>query len=107
MAGRRVGVWVGWLVAGLLAVGGGVWVLVTRLTAEQLSAADQVASVVAAVVALAGFPVAVYGLVLARRGTPGEGGPAGGGGVRQDVRARRDAYVAGRDQHFGRGPDRR
>lgn len=33
-------------------------------------------------------------------------GDAAGPGVVQQVRAGRDAYIAGRDQHFGTGPDR-
>ncbi|WP_431913278.1 hypothetical protein [Micromonospora carbonacea] len=90
---------------GLLTVAAGVWVLVTRLTAQQLSTADQVASVVAAVVAVLGVPIAVYGVVLARRGTTA--GPAAGGGVRQKVRSGGDAVVAGGDLTIGRGRQQR
>jgi hypothetical protein len=58
--GSRIG-WLGWLAAGLLAIAAGALVLVTRLTEEQLSIADQVSSVVAAVVALLGVPITVHG----------------------------------------------
>ncbi|WFE25425.1 hypothetical protein O7623_18750 [Solwaraspora sp. WMMD791] len=99
--------WLGWLVAGLLAVVAGVWVLVTRLTADQLSRADQVASVVAAVVAVGGVPLAVYGVVLARRALVSAGpSQAAGGGLVQRVRAGGDAMVAGRDLTVGRGESR-
>ncbi len=103
-------IWLGWLVAGLLAVVAGVWVLVTRLTADQLSRADQVASVVGAVVAVGGVPLAVYGVVLARRAlvSSGPSGASGGGGVVvQRVRAGGGATVAGEDLRIGRGRGRR
>lgn len=93
---------IGWLAGGLLAVATGVWVLVTRLTADQLSRADQMASVVGAAVALFGLPIAVYGLVLARRASA-SGGLATGSDVSQKVSAGGDAVVAGRDLALGRG----
>jgi hypothetical protein len=98
--------WAVWLAAGVLTVATAVWVLVTRLTAAQLSTADQVASVVAAVVALLGVPIAVHGLVLARRVTA-PAGRAAGGEVRQRVRAGGDAVVAGGDLTIGPGRRRR
>ncbi|MEU4626942.1 hypothetical protein AB0G04_44110 [Actinoplanes sp. NPDC023801] len=93
--------WLGWLVAGSIAVAGGVWVLVTWLTADQLSTADQTASVVAAAVALLGVPIAVYGLSLARRGTA-SANPATPGEVRQKVSSGGTANVAGGDLTIGR-----
>ncbi|MDI6104610.1 hypothetical protein QLQ12_39070 [Actinoplanes sp. NEAU-A12] len=93
--------WLGWLVAGLLAVAGGVWVAVAQLSADQLSTADQVAGVVAAVVAVLGVPIAVYGVVVARRGA-GSAGPAPGGEVRQRVRSGGTAVVAAGDLRVGR-----
>ncbi|MDG4834797.1 hypothetical protein O7627_36635 [Solwaraspora sp. WMMD1047] len=99
--------WLGWLVAGLLAVVAGVWVLAGRLTADQLGTADQVASVVAAVVAVGGVPLAVYGGVLARRALASAGPPqAADGGLVQKVRAGRDATVVGRDMTIGQGKSR-
>ena len=83
----------------MLVIAVGSWSLVALLTAEQLSTADQVASVFAAVV---GLPIAGYGLFAARR-PPAPSGPAAGGRVRQDVSAGRDAYVAGRDLHVEDG----
>lgn len=101
--------WLGWLVAGLLAVAAGIWVLVARLTAQQLSTADQVASVVAGVVAVTGVPLAVYGVILARRALPPPDAPhaAGGAGLVQNVRAGGNAVVAGRDLHVEDGRDLR
>ncbi|MGW4946368.1 hypothetical protein ACWEOZ_32840 [Actinoplanes sp. NPDC004185] len=99
--------WLGWMVAGLLAVAAGVWVLVTRLTADQLSTADQVASVVAAVVAVGGVPLAVYGVVLARRSSESAGSQASGVGRVQKVRAGGHATVAGRDLTMGQSRGQR
>lgn len=94
--------WLGWLVAGLLAIAAGVWVLVTRLTADQLTTADQVASVVAAVLAVGGVPLAAYGVVLARRALMVAGpSQAAAAGLVQKVRAGGDATVAGRDLTIG------
>ena len=99
--------WLGWLTAGSLAVVAGVWVLVTRLTADQLSTADQVSSVVAAVVAVGGVPLAVYGIVLARRALVSADSPAASGPhLVQTVRAGGRATVAGRDLTVGRHPGR-
>ncbi|GIF45377.1 hypothetical protein Axi01nite_96880 [Actinoplanes xinjiangensis] len=86
--------WLGWQAVGVFAVVAGVLVLGTRLTADQLSTADQVASVVAAVMAVLGVPIAVYGVVLARRGAV-PAAPATGGDLQQKVRSGRDANVAG------------
>ncbi|RQX05717.1 hypothetical protein [Micromonospora inaquosa] len=104
--GKRVLVWVGLLTA-IALVGAGVFFGVTRL-----DDADKWGGVVGAVVALLGLPMTVYMTLLARRDTT-EAGPAGkgsdasrqgtGDGMRQQVQAGRDAYVAGRDQHFGGG----
>ncbi|WP_157626864.1 hypothetical protein [Micromonospora maris] len=101
--------WLGSLVVGVLAVVAGVWVLVTQLTADQLSQADQVASVVAAVVAVGGVPLAAYGVILARRAllSPPASGASGGGRVVQKVRADGDATVAGGNLTVGRGRGRR
>ncbi|MDG4834132.1 hypothetical protein O7627_33245 [Solwaraspora sp. WMMD1047] len=72
-----------------------------------MSRADQVASVVAAVVAVGGVPLAVYGAVLARRALVSAGpSQAAGGGLVQRVRAGGDATVAGRDLTVGRGEGR-
>lgn len=106
MAGMARGGGIRWLAVGVLAVVAGVLVLGTRLTADQLSTADQVASVVAAVVAVLGVPIAVYGVVLARRGA-GPADPPLGGDLQQKVRSGRDANVAGGDLHIGRGRGRR
>ena len=59
---RRVLVWTSLLVVGLALVGLGVWFAVVRL-----DDADKWASVVAALVAVLGVPMTVYGLVLSRR----------------------------------------
>lgn len=76
MAGSGRIRWRGWLAAGVLVVAVVVLVLVlvNWLTGTQLSTADQVASVVAAVMAVAGLPLAV---VLARRGNGQPTPPAG------------------------------
>ncbi|MEU7908823.1 hypothetical protein [Actinoplanes sp. NPDC049118] len=76
----------------------------------RLAAADQWGSVVAAVVAVLCLPLTIYGLVLARRASPPPAAPETGtadGPVQQHVRAGRDAYIAGRDQHFGNRPGAR
>lgn len=88
---------------GLVLVGLGGFFGVTRL-----DDADKWGSVVGAVVALLGLPMTLYGLVLARRaghGSATSGPPVSGasGEVHQQVVAGRDAYTAGRDQHFGGG----
>jgi hypothetical protein len=108
--GKRVLVWVGLGVAGIALVGMGVFFGVTRL-----DDADKWGSVVGALAALLGFPMTVYGIVLARRGAtaaePGQRSSADRGGaagaVHQHVRAGRDAYTAGHDQYFGGGPGSR
>jgi hypothetical protein len=105
--GRKILVW-GLLVAsGLALVTVGVFFGVARL-----DDADKWGSVIGALVALLGLPMTVYGVVLARRGLLSSAGQLDTGGgnasqaVRQRVRAGRDAYVAGRDQHFGNGGPR-
>ena len=71
---------------------------------KRLAAADQWSSVVAAVIAVLCLPLTIYGLVLARRSPTPTDPETGTGPVRQHVQAGRDAYIAGRDQHFGNRP---
>ncbi|MET7400419.1 hypothetical protein ABZS66_43725 [Dactylosporangium sp. NPDC005572] len=109
---RRALVWVSVVVGGLVLVGLG-----TLFVVLGLARADQLASVIGAFVGLTGLPVAVYGVVLARRALPSQDGaplaagagtaPPAAGGVHHQVRAGRDAYTAGRDQHFGEGGPKR
>ncbi|MFB9849784.1 hypothetical protein ACFFMR_05250 [Micromonospora andamanensis] len=69
---KRVLVWTSLLVAGCVLVGLGI-----RFAVLRLDDADKWGSVIAALVAMIGVPMTVYGLVLARR--PAEKGerPAG------------------------------
>jgi len=103
-------VWLGLslVLAAVGLLGTGVYFGVLLLDdAKRLSAADQWGSVVAAVVAVLCLPFTIYGLVLTYRSssTPmGSETRTADGPVRQHVTAGRDAYIAGRDQHFGNWP---
>src|ERR1700755_2903091 len=85
------------LVLGLALVfaGAALW-----FAAVRLDVADQWGSVVGGIAAVLGVPMTAYRLGLGRRGGPAGGGPAESSVVDQQIRAGRDAYVAGRDQHF-------
>jgi hypothetical protein len=102
MTGRAV-VWGGGLLA--LAALAGLGVYFNRVGLDE---ADKLSSVIGAFVGLLGLGLAAYGIVLSRRGVQGDDRPqpttqitgtaSGQGQVNQ---AGRDAYQAGRDQHFG------
>ena len=62
--------------------------------------AGQVWAIIGSVAGVAGVLVAVwFGIVQVRQGRKAAGP---GSGVSQNVRAGRDAYTAGRDQHISR-----
>jgi hypothetical protein len=92
------------VITGGLALVGLGWFFLT----VGLEQADRWASAIGVFVAVAALAVSLFGVVLvyrARRVSHDPGDKAGGsraaGGVHQRVRAGRDAYTAGRDQHFG------
>lgn len=101
----------GALVAGGLALLG----LGTVFVASGLDRADKLGSVIGAFAALIGLGLSAYGIVLTRRDAspaaagqpPGDSRTDANRPADQRVWAGRDAYIAGRDQHFGAGPPSR
>ena len=107
---RKTLIWATLTVAGLALVGLGIYFGLTNL-----DHADKWGSVVGALAALSGLAMTSYGLILSRREAPGNIPQRRSGDglprtrdtspVRQQIKAGRDAYVAGHDQNFGaKGP---
>jgi hypothetical protein len=107
MTGRVV-VWGGGLLA--LAAPAGLGVYLNRVGLDE---ADKLSSVIGGFVGLLGLGLAAYGIVLSRRTAQAGDRPPRPSGERsvqitgtasgqgQVNQAGRDAYQAGRDQHFG------